>query len=95
MAVKDRSAPDYGIINSGKDNGMRTNKPKTMLVVVQEGGSTDEFYAHAFSRRRDAAGFRRSCAKAAYRATEPVEVPAGTDVNALQLVLSAVGDDLV
>ena len=74
---------------------MRTNKIKTMLVVVQEGGNTGEFYAHAFSRRRDAAGFRRSCAKAAYRATEPVEIPTGTDINALQRVLSAVGNELM
>ena len=34
-------------------------KPKTMLVVVQEGGSTGELYAHAFTRRRDADRFRR------------------------------------
>ena len=74
---------------------MLANKPKTMLVVVQEGGGTGEFYAHAFSRRRDAGRFRRSCAKASYRTTEPVEVPAGVDMDALQLVLSAVGDELM
>ena len=70
-------------------------KPKTMLVVVQEGGSTGELYAHAFTRRRDADRFRRSCARASYRATEPVEVPVGVDMDALQLVLSAVGTELM
>ena len=74
---------------------MRTNKPRTMLVIVQEGGSTGELYAHAFTTRKDAKRFTRSCARAAYRATEPVEVPAGTDIDALQLVLSAVGDELM
>lgn len=69
-------------------------KPETLLVVVQEGGSTGEFYAHAFGARRDADRFRRSCARAAYRATSPVEVPACTDMDALQAVLSAVGDEL-
>lgn len=69
-------------------------RPKTMLVVVQEGGSTGEFYAHAFTTRKDAKRFTRSCARAAYRATSPVEVPAGTDMDALQAVLSAVGDEL-
>jgi len=68
---------------------------KTMHVVVQEGGGTGELYAHAFGRRRDAERFTRSCARAAYRATEPVEVPAGTDIDALQRVLSAVGDELM
>ena len=68
-------------------------KPKTMLVVVQEGGSTGELYAHGFTRRREADRFRRSCARASYRATEPVEVPAGTDIGALQAVLTAVGDE--
>ena len=70
-------------------------RKKTMLVVVQEGGGTGELYAHAFTTRKDAKRFTRSCARAAYRATEPVEVPAGTDVDALQRVLSAVGDELM
>jgi hypothetical protein len=71
------------------------SKPETAHVVVQEGGSTGEFYAHAFTTRKAAAKYRRSCARAAYRATEPVEVPAGTDIDALQRVLSAVGDELM
>lgn len=91
----DRSAPDYGPINSGKDKEMQTNKPRAMHVVVQEGGGTGELYAHAFTTRKDAKRFRRSCAKAAYRATAPVRVPAGTDLDALQLLLSAVGDELM
>ena len=70
-------------------------KTKTMHVVVQEGGGTGELYAHAFDTRKDAARFRRSCAGAAYRATSPVKVPACTDINALQAVLSAVGDELM
>lgn len=74
---------------------MRTNKPKAMHVVVQEGGSTGELYAHAFTTRKDAKRFTRSCARAAYRATAPLEVPAGTDIDALQLLLSAVGDELM
>ena len=74
---------------------MRTYKQKTKLVVVQEGGVTGELYAHAFTTRKDAKRFTRSCAKAAYRATAPLEVPAGTDIDALQLVLSAVGDELM
>ena len=68
---------------------------KTMLIIVQEGGGTGELYAHAFTTRKDAKRFTRSCSRAAYRATEPVEVPAGTDLDALQLVLSAVGDELM
>ncbi len=68
---------------------------KTMLIIVQEGGSTGELYAHGFTRCRDAKRFMRSCARASYRATEPVEVPAGTDIDALQRVLSAVGDELM
>ena len=70
-------------------------KPKTMHVVVQEGGSTGELYAHGFTRRRDATRFTRSCARASYRATAPVEVPAGTDLDVLQRVLDAVGDELM
>ena len=73
---------------------MRTPKAKTVLVVVQEGGATGEYYAHAFGTRKDTATFRRSCARASYRTTEPVEVPAGTDIDALQNVLNAVGAGL-
>ena len=71
------------------------SKPKTMLIIVQEGGGTGELYAQAFTTSKDAKRFTRSCARAAYRATEPVEVPACTDINALQRVLSAVGDELM
>ena len=68
---------------------------KTMLIIVQEGGGTGELYAHAFTTGKDANRFTRSCARAAYRATAPVEVPAGTDIGALQAVLDAVGDELM
>ena len=69
-------------------------RPKTMLIVVQEGGATGEYYAHAFDTPKAAAKFRRSCARAAYRTTAPVMAPAGTDLDALQRVLSAVGEAL-
>jgi hypothetical protein len=70
-------------------------RPKTLLVIVQEGGSTGELYAHGFTRRRAADRFLRSCARAAYRATMPVRIPAATDIEAIQAVLDAVGDGLM
>jgi hypothetical protein len=50
---------------------------KTKIVlVVQEGGSSGEFYVHAFNTVKEANANRRSCGKAAYRTSKPIVLPA-------------------
>lgn len=62
------------------------------FVVVQMGGSTGEFYVHAFDTVKAANGYIKSAARAAYECSEPIKVPGATDVGVIQLVLNAVGD---
>jgi len=47
----------------------------TCFVVIQEGGSSGELYLNTYNTVQDATDFRRSCATAAYRTSEPIEVP--------------------
>lgn len=46
------------------------------FLVVQEGGSSAEFYVHSLQTRAAAVKHQHSCGEAAYRTTEIVEVPA-------------------
>lgn len=48
--------------------------PGTVHIVVQEGGSSTEIYAHAFDNREAAAYHRLSCASGSYRTSEVVEI---------------------
>ena len=49
--------------------------PYTTYVVVQEGGSSTEIYAHAYESREAAEYNRLSCASGSYRTSEVIEVP--------------------
>lgn len=64
---------------TGVYNRLDLGKPAKRLlygyVVVQQGGSSTELYAHAFDTMREVRAYQRSCAKAAYECSEPVEVP--------------------
>lgn len=44
-------------------------------VVIQQGGSSSELYLHAFDTLAEVRRYRKSCDKAAYETSEPVEVP--------------------
>ena len=54
---------------------MIKNLPRNIFLVVQEGGSSTEMYVHTHDTKRQARADRRSCAKAAYRTSEPIKVP--------------------
>lgn len=62
------------------------------FVVVQMGGSTGEFYIHAFDTVKSANAYIKSAARAAYECSEPIKVPGATDVGVIQHVLDAIGD---
>lgn len=49
----------------------------TLWGVVQEGGSSGERYLYCFDTEEELEAFEDSCAGAAYRVSEPFEVPAG------------------
>ncbi|WP_329405450.1 hypothetical protein OG563_26680 [Nocardia vinacea] len=82
------------------DGPVRVNAPRESLVlgppahvVVQEGGASNEFYAHAFDTVVDANRYRVNAAKnGAYLTTEPVEMPDATDFDALAELLAKIGD---
>ena len=46
-----------------------------VYALIQEGGTSDELYLHVHDTMEEAEADRRSCAKGAYRTTEPIEVP--------------------
>ena len=46
-----------------------------MILVMQQGGSSREFYAHLFDRLAHAKAYRRSCEEGAYNTSEPLRVP--------------------
>lgn len=60
-----------------------------MWVVIQEGGSSVELYAHSFDTLQDAEAFRYSCAEGAYQTTDPIAVPDETDMEALADLLGS------
>ena len=43
-------------------------------VVIQEGGSSTEFYAHGFNTIRQAQAYRRVASRASYRTSPPIDV---------------------
>lgn len=45
-------------------------------VVLQQGGSSGEFYVHAHATREDAEADILSCKRSTYNATDPIQVPA-------------------
>ncbi|WP_128645077.1 hypothetical protein [Rhodococcus sp. BS-15] len=60
------------------------------FVVIQEGGSSTEFYVSAWGSVDEAEAHRISCRNdGAYRTTEPVEMPDGTDWDALENVVQS------
>lgn len=48
---------------------------KKIVLIIQEGGSSTEMYVHAHENLKQARADRRSCARAAYRTSEPIKVP--------------------
>jgi hypothetical protein len=52
----------------------RTPKGKIFLVI-QQGGSSREFYVHAHDTEEDARNHIKSCEEAAYNTAGPIEVP--------------------
>jgi hypothetical protein len=48
---------------------------KMAFLVVQEGGSSTEMYVTGHATLKKAQAHRRSCARASYRTSPPVEVP--------------------
>ena len=49
---------------------------KKLYLVIQQGGSSREFYVHAHGTLSEARKDKKSCEKASYQTTEPIEVPA-------------------
>lgn len=62
------------------------------FVVVQAGGSTGEFYVHAFATLKAAYSHINNASRAAYGCSDPIQVPGTTDVGTIQHVLDAIGD---
>lgn len=56
---------------------MRGTRTKSKcFLVIQEGGTSDELYAHGFDTRAAARRYRRNCeTDGAYRTSEVLEVP--------------------
>lgn len=50
-------------------------KSKKLFIVVQEGGSSSEYYIHAHDTLNEANKDRKGCAEASYRTSKPIEVP--------------------
>ena len=50
-------------------------KSKKIFIVVQEGGSSREFYVHAHDTLKESNADRKSCAEASYRTSAPIAVP--------------------
>ena len=46
-----------------------------MILVMQQGGSTFEFYAHLFDHMRDAEHYRKGARHATYETSEPIKIP--------------------
>lgn len=54
----------------------KSQKEKPGFLVVQEGGSSTELYAHGFEKLKHAEKYRMSCKKdGSYRTSVPVEIP--------------------
>lgn len=52
------------------------NDPKPAFVLIQEGGSSTEYYVHAWDTRTEAEQDRINCTRdGSYRTSEIVEVP--------------------
>ncbi len=76
------------------------SKPKTpppVLVVIQQGGSTQELYVHTFDTVKEVKAYRRSAQRASYRTSPEFEVPrALADTpgfcDALQSAMEAAGE---
>ena len=66
--------------------------PGHFFVVVQEGGSTGEFYVHGFDTNKQAHNYRRSAGRASYNTSMPIKVPNGTDMDVLGDIATAIGD---
>lgn len=58
-----------------------------MYAVIQEGGSTGEYYLYAFGTKREADSYRRSASDSSYRTTPAMKLPEMSDD-----ALNAVGD---
>ena len=54
-----------------------SNSANLRFLVVQEGGSSGEFYLHTFASEAAAVAFRLSAAHASYRTTPPIALPEG------------------
>lgn len=51
-------------------------KPKNIYLVMQQGGSSREWYAHGHNTLLDARKDVKGCAKAAYNTVAPIRIPA-------------------
>ncbi|WP_141717842.1 hypothetical protein [Nocardia altamirensis] len=60
-------------------------------AVIQEGGSSREFYVHVLDTEDDATDYRFNCGTAAYATTDPVEMPESTDWVALAKLAGSIG----
>ena len=49
-------------------------KDSLSWIVIQQGGSTLEFYVHGFGQLAEARAYRTSARKASYNTSEPIRV---------------------
>lgn len=69
----------YTITVAAEDEALIADKPKPTYCVVQEGGSSTEFYLHAHLTLREAEEDRVNCAEGgAYNTSPVIEIPAVT-----------------
>ena len=58
-----------------------------VYALIQEGGSSGELYLHVHDTLEEAEADRQRCAEGAYRTTEPKEMPASTNWDAVETLL--------
>lgn len=50
---------------------------KKLYLIIQQGGSSTEMYVHPHNSLKEAKADIKSCGKASYNTTEPIEIPEG------------------
>jgi len=48
---------------------------KKLYLIIQQGGSSTEMYVHVHNTLKEAKTDIRSCGKASYNTSEPIEIP--------------------
>lgn len=79
--------------NPGGRYGVKAIAPAVVYALIQEGGASDELYLHVHDTLEEAEADRRDCGDdGAYRTTNPIEFPEGTDWDAVESLVQAIAN---